>query len=87
MAARYAEVVPLRELAAVALADNAELKARVARIVDLMLDDVERTFRIGDAKDKAIYARQIVPTLLRSMSEADAAGGDVEMRASFERVP
>src|SRR5262245_61697823 len=77
---------PLREMAALAIAENPELKQRLTRIVDLLLIDVERTLRIGDAKAKAVYVRQIVPTLIRSMAEADAVGVNDAQRAVFERV-
>lgn len=76
----------LGEMAALAIADNPDLKQQLTRIVSMMLTDVERTFLIGDPKAKAVYVRQVVPTLIRSMAEADVASGDLELRASFERV-
>src|SRR5262245_16358677 len=75
---------PLREMAALAIADNPDLKQQLTRIVGMMLADVERTFLIGDPKAKAVYVRQIVPTLIRSLSEADAAAVDSAERQAFE---
>lgn len=88
MAARRAarSIATDAEVAAAVVAQDAQLRARLVRIYNKALDDVEQTFDTGYAKDRAVYVRQIVPIMMRGLQEAEAAQADAELQAAFERV-
>ena len=74
-------------LAAAAITDNPELRAEMVEIMRLMLNRIKKTVKVGDPKEVAVYARQLVPLLMRSVSDAEAGGdGKAELRAEFEAV-
>lgn len=78
---------PADALAAVAsqvIADNADVADQAKKIVRALLTDIERTIRIGDTAQKAIYVRAILPSLLRAMQ--DRNDGGEELQAAFDRV-
>jgi hypothetical protein len=77
---------PMREVMAQVISDNPQLRERLTRIIDLMLDDMERTVRYGDPKDRMLLARQIIPGLLRSMQDKQSGAASEQLRAEFERV-
>lgn len=77
---------PLGELAATVVAENPALKERLLRIYNKALDDVEFVFKYGDARDRAIYSRQLVPAMMKGMIEAEAGAADAAMREAFDRM-
>ena len=77
---------PMSALATVAVAQNPELRDRLVKVFNLAIDDVERVFRFGDVRDRAIYARQLVPAMLRGMQEAEGSAASAAMQSAFDRI-
>lgn len=74
----------LRDALGATVARDPELQTRLTKIMSTILDDVERTLKIGDPRDRAALVRAIVPNLLRTASESRA--DDEDERAAYERM-
>lgn len=83
---RKSEPNPVVDVAAAVVAANPELRERLLRIYNKALDDVERVYRLGDVRDRAVYSRQLVPAMMRGMVEAEAGAVDDAMRDAFARM-
>lgn len=77
---------PLADVAAQVVADDPQIRARMKRLVNMMLDSAERTMRLGSPQEKALLMRQVVPGLLRSMQGADVNASEAEERKRYERI-
>lgn len=77
---------PLADLAAAAVAENPELRDRILRVFNALLNDVEHQIKWGTPAERAALARSFVPALLRSMASADANAAEKQQAEAYERI-
>lgn len=83
---RAQQTTPLGELAAAILTDNAELRARVHRLIEALVASAEYTVRYGTPTERAQLMRTVVPSLLKSIQAADTGSGDDAQAAAYQRL-
>ena len=81
-----ATVNPIAEVAATIVAGDPELRRRVGRLVKRLIVEAEHTLDYGTPTDRAALMKAIVPTMLRSIQNADADAGDVAMADAYSRM-
>lgn len=77
---------PLADVMADVIASDDNIRKRMQKIVNALLDDMERTIRIGDRKDIATYTRMTMAAFLRSMQGADANADEAKEKAAYNRI-
>lgn len=77
---------PIRDVAAAIVANDPQIRQRMKKIVNSLLDDAERTIAIGDPRDKAQLMKQVMPALLRSMQGADANASEAAEKVAYDRM-
>lgn len=77
---------PIADVAAHVVADDPQIRQRMKRLVNAMLDDAEHTVQFGSMTDRTALMKQVVPALLRSMQGADANASESADKAAYERM-
>lgn len=77
---------PLAEVAASIVAGDPELRKRVQRLVKRLVAEAEHTLEWGSAADKSALMKAVVPTMLRSIQNADADASDQAMADAYQRM-
>lgn len=77
---------PLNEVAAKVVAESPQLRARMDRIVEALISDMELTIRIGSPAERAMLMKNVVPHLLRGMQGGGASAEDIALREAYDRV-
>lgn len=77
---------PLADVAAQVVADDPQIRRRMKRIVNALLDYAEYVIKWGTPGEKALLMKQVVPGLLRSMQGADVNASEAEETKRYERI-
>lgn len=77
---------PIGDVAAQILAGDSEIKERMRKLVNALIDDAFYIIKFGTPQERAALTRAVVPAFLRSMRGADANAEEAERRAAYERM-
>jgi len=77
---------PIGDVAAQVVANDPQIKARMQKIVNALLDDTEAIIRRGTPGERQTLFRSVVPALMRSMQSADANASEAAEKEAWERM-
>jgi len=77
---------PIGDVAAQIVANDPQIKARMQKIVNALLDDAEHVIRMGTPQARQNLFRSVVPALMRSMQSADANASEADEKKAWERM-
>jgi hypothetical protein len=77
---------PIGEVAAAIVADDPQIRARMQKLVNALIDDAFHILKYGTPIERAGLMKQVVPALLRSMRGADANASERQELDAYERM-
>jgi len=77
---------PIADVAAHIVANDPQIRRRMQRLVNAMLDDAEHLIRYGTPTERITLMKQVVPALLRSMRGADANASEAAEQDAYDRI-
>lgn len=77
---------PIADVAAHVVAADPDLRNRVGKLVKRLIIEAEHTLDFGTPTDRAALMKAVVPTMLRSIQNADADAGDAAKAAAYDRI-
>ena len=76
----------LAAIAATAVASDPQLQARVKRMVNQIVTQVEYTLGFGTSQDKNALMKAVVPAMMKSLGHVEDEQGEAAKQAAYERL-